>query len=96
MHALGKILAACLFVLLLLAGAAFGYLNSSPVVVDYLIGRLQLTLAGTLLLALFVGMVIGYLVGSLGVVRAKLELRRLRRECRSREQEQGRSGAHVL
>jgi putative membrane protein len=66
------------FLLVAILGFIFSVLNSEPVLLKYYVGQQQIPLAFVVLGAVFIGCVLGLLVGSVWVLRLLRRNRELR------------------
>jgi putative membrane protein len=80
-----RVLLLLLLVSVLVLGATIGYFNAQPVDFDYLFGVWQVPLAGLLIAAFAVGVVLALLAAASRILGLRLELRRLRQQIRDHE-----------
>ena len=80
-----KILFIIALLLFLAIGLSFAILNASPVSIDYYLGNRQIALSLLLVYALGIGLLLGFLSGSLSRLRLKRANFQLKKALQQRE-----------
>lgn len=82
-----KIFGYLVFLLIILIGISFAIMNSSPVAVNYYVGIKQLPLSLLLMFTFGIGLIIGFLILLVSLIRLRTNLRRAKKKLRIAEQE---------
>lgn len=82
-----RILSLLLFFCVLVLGVSFAGMNSSPVVIDYYLGRGEFPLSLLLVGAFALGAVMGLIAGGFALVRARYSVHRVHRDLERAEKE---------
>lgn len=82
---MARVLLLLLLIVVLVLGATVGYFNAQPIAFDYLFGVWQVPLAGLLIAAFTVGVVLALLAALSRILGLRMELRRLRQRIREHE-----------
>lgn len=76
-----------LILLAILVGLVFGYFNTNPVSVDYLMGQASMPLVMALSISLVIGLCLGILISLPSLIRQRAETTSLRRKLQQAESE---------
>lgn len=76
-----------IYLVLILIGVSFAVLNAASVVLNFYVTTLSMPISVFIILTLGIGMLIGFLLGSIKYWRLKVENKRLKSQLKLTEQE---------
>ena len=77
---MSRLVKLCIFLAVVLIGLVFHLRNSQPVIVNYYLGQFELPFSAIVVIALSLGVALGYIVGLPAQLKVKRENARLKRE----------------